>query len=540
MLRSRRTGLRTQLLVPAITAVVLTAALLAGLAAVQTNLLADQVQRDSASLAARSLNSTSDQVLTTVRAQAAAVDERLDTGLRVSLAALTGGAPAALGEPRRWTVPDPATGQDGSVDLPALVLGGRPLDQVSDLSTPVPGLDDAAALTGTQVTVLQRVNGVGDMLSVASTSNDGRGQRAVSSLRTVTGTDGAPDPFVSALSVPRAGAGRQRPRLDRRRRQDPGGQRHPAEGRLGRGRGSGGGGPGAAGRHRRPARPVGTDRGGHHGGGRRLLRRPLLRRRRRRAGGGRDRQLRPAVHHRRARRRLRPAPAGARPSRRRRRLHLHPGRPRRPRGGQRRRRHPLRALPLGDHHLGPGGRHRGARPGGRRPRRRHGALHGARRPGRRRGGRRAARPARATGGAPRAPAHRGPRRGRLARPVGGGARRPPRRAGRHGARPGRGGGRGARGGHLDEARRPGGHRHLRHPGQRRRRALPGRAGDHRAGRLGLRARRQGLGRGGRGGRGRRAAASGRRRGGAHRGVGLLGGRRRRRPGRRPPRARWAR
>ena len=207
MLRSRRTGLRTQLLVPAITAVVLTAALLAGLAAVQTNLLADQVQHDASALAARSLNSTSDQVLTTVRTQAAAVDQRLDTGLRVSLDTLSQGVPAALGEPQRWVVRDPVTVTDAPVDLPALIVGGRSLGQVADPSTPVPGLDEVAALSGVEVTVLQRVDQDGAMLSVASTSRDQRGRRAVPLLYPATTPDGTPDPLLSALLVPGLGPG---------------------------------------------------------------------------------------------------------------------------------------------------------------------------------------------------------------------------------------------------------------------------------------------------------------------------------------------
>ena len=202
MLRIRRSGLRAQLLLPAIAAVVLTAATLAGLAAAQTSLLADQVQRDASVLATRSLNGTSDQVLTTVRTQAAAVDERLDTGLRISVDALSQGVPAALGEPQRWVVRDPVTVRDGPVDLPALVVGGRSLGQVSDPSTPVPGLDEVAALSGVEITVLQRVNRAGDMLSVASTSRDQRGRRAVSVLRPATMPDGTPDPLVSALFVP--------------------------------------------------------------------------------------------------------------------------------------------------------------------------------------------------------------------------------------------------------------------------------------------------------------------------------------------------
>ena len=207
MHRSRRTGLRAQLLVPAIAAVVLTATLLAGLAAVQTNLLADQVQRDADTLAAASLNGTSDQVLTTVRTQATAVDERLDTSLRVGLDTLSRGVPTTLGEPQRWVVRDPVTATDAPTDLPALIVGGRFLGQVADPSTPVPGLDEVAALSGAETTVLQRVDQAGSMLSVATTSRDQRGRRAVSALYPATTPDGTPDPLISALLVPGLGPG---------------------------------------------------------------------------------------------------------------------------------------------------------------------------------------------------------------------------------------------------------------------------------------------------------------------------------------------
>ncbi|WP_459644815.1 methyl-accepting chemotaxis protein [Kineococcus sp. NUM-3379] len=195
----RLRGLRTQLVLPGVSAVVVTAALLSSLGTWRGSALTEDVQRDVERIAAQSLRDTTGQIATTVAAQASAVQADLDGDLRVTTDRLgTLGAPG-FGEPVTWTARNQVTKEERQVTLPRLQFGGTWLGQQSDPAALVPGLDEAARLTGAATTIFQRVNPEGDMLRVATTVVGANGRRAVGTYIPAVRADGTATPVVETL-----------------------------------------------------------------------------------------------------------------------------------------------------------------------------------------------------------------------------------------------------------------------------------------------------------------------------------------------------
>ena len=197
-------SLRTQLVAPGVCAVVATAALLSALGAWRGGTLTGHVQDQVEALAAHQLTDATTQAGATVAAQAAAVQADLDGDLRVvqdRLAAL--GAPGT-GEPVTWTARNQVTKEERQVTLPRLQFGGTWLGQQSDPAVAVPGVDEAARLTGAAVTVFQRTGPEGDMLRVATTVVGTNGKRAVGTYIPATTAEGKPTPVIASLLAGKA------------------------------------------------------------------------------------------------------------------------------------------------------------------------------------------------------------------------------------------------------------------------------------------------------------------------------------------------
>ncbi|NAZ85775.1 methyl-accepting chemotaxis protein [Kineococcus indalonis] len=199
MAPSRARSLRSQLLVPGAGAVVLTAGLLSGLTAWQVGDLADATSGDVRAMSEQSLRDAGGQVTTTVATQAEAVQDKLDADLRVTNDRLLSlGAPHLEGS-ATWTATNQVTKQASQVTLPQLRFGGAWLGQQSDPAVAVPGVDEAARLTGAATTVFQRVNEAGDMLRVATTVVGASGKRNIGTYIPAVKDDGSANPVVAAL-----------------------------------------------------------------------------------------------------------------------------------------------------------------------------------------------------------------------------------------------------------------------------------------------------------------------------------------------------
>jgi methyl-accepting chemotaxis protein len=195
----RVTSLRSQLVLPGVGAVVITAGLLSGLSALQVGHLSDGTAEDVRTLSQRQLRDAGQQVDATVATQAAAVQEQLDGDLRVTLDELAGLGTATTGAPATWAATNQTTKEKIGVTLPRLLFGSTWLGQQADPAAAVPGIDDAARLTGAAVTVFQRMDDRGDMLRVATTVVNAKGARAIGTFIPAASDTGAANPVVASL-----------------------------------------------------------------------------------------------------------------------------------------------------------------------------------------------------------------------------------------------------------------------------------------------------------------------------------------------------
>jgi methyl-accepting chemotaxis protein len=197
----RPRSLRSQLLLPGVGAVVVTAGLMSGLSALQVHALSRDTSGDVRAMSERSLADTGAQVQSTVAAQAAAVQSWLDSDLRVTSDRLDQFGPAAVdpAQTATWTATNQTTKDKSTVTLPRLEFGGTWLGQQADPAAAVPAIDESARLTGAAVTVFQKMNDAGDMLRVATTVVGTSGSRAIGTYIPATGADGAKNAVVASL-----------------------------------------------------------------------------------------------------------------------------------------------------------------------------------------------------------------------------------------------------------------------------------------------------------------------------------------------------
>ncbi|HMO25357.1 MAG TPA: Cache 3/Cache 2 fusion domain-containing protein, partial [Tepidisphaeraceae bacterium] len=110
-----------------------------------------------------------------------ALESRTRMGLNVvtHLVEQQGGITLSNTSPREWQAVNQLTQASQTVQLPAISIGGVPLERVTRADVPVPLVDAAGNATGGRVTVFQRMNAHGDMLRVATNIIAASGSRAV-------------------------------------------------------------------------------------------------------------------------------------------------------------------------------------------------------------------------------------------------------------------------------------------------------------------------------------------------------------------------
>jgi methyl-accepting chemotaxis protein len=98
-----------------------------------------------------------------------------------------------------WTAVNESSQGVTTERLPKMMLGDKWLGQVSDQRTVVPLVDEVKTLVGAACTVYQRMNGAGDMLSVATNIIKADGSRAIGMNSPYMNADGKPNPAISAV-----------------------------------------------------------------------------------------------------------------------------------------------------------------------------------------------------------------------------------------------------------------------------------------------------------------------------------------------------
>ncbi len=85
-----------------------------------------------------------------------------------------------------------------AVMLPKLMYGGQWLGNQRSLALPMPVVDEVKRATGVDSSIFQRMNEQGDLIRVATTVADKRGERALGTYIPAIGSDGEPSPVVAA------------------------------------------------------------------------------------------------------------------------------------------------------------------------------------------------------------------------------------------------------------------------------------------------------------------------------------------------------
>ncbi len=128
------------------------------------------------------------------------IQKRLDTGLRLSrrLLAEKGGLNVGPSNVKR-TISNQYSAVTRVETLPVFRIGKKKIEEITDLSVPVPVVDEVRELVGCTCTVFQKINEDGDMLRIATNVATAEGRRAVGSYIPAVHPDGTPDPVISTV-----------------------------------------------------------------------------------------------------------------------------------------------------------------------------------------------------------------------------------------------------------------------------------------------------------------------------------------------------
>jgi methyl-accepting chemotaxis protein WspA len=99
----------------------------------------------------------------------------------------------------QWQAVNQFTQGTTEVTLPRMVIGGTPATQSRSFQTPSPVVDEIAQVTGSTISIYQRMNEQGDMLRVATTVAQADGTRAVGTYTPAIGPDGTPTAAVASV-----------------------------------------------------------------------------------------------------------------------------------------------------------------------------------------------------------------------------------------------------------------------------------------------------------------------------------------------------
>jgi methyl-accepting chemotaxis protein len=156
----------------------------------------DEVQR----LRNQYLSNTVLGALNTVGAQADLLQKDVANHVKIAerLAADQGGIVPSP-ETVAWSAKNQFTGEEVSMQLPKLTVGGKWLGQITDPETFVPLIDDADSVADSTYTVFQRMNEQGDMLRVATNVIKQDGNRATGTFIPATNPNGEANPVVSTV-----------------------------------------------------------------------------------------------------------------------------------------------------------------------------------------------------------------------------------------------------------------------------------------------------------------------------------------------------
>lgn len=128
----------------------------------------------------------------------ALLQERMNRHLLVAQQIFSRRRVTAAAETTSWDAVNQENQRAGTVVLPKLRFGDQWLGNNRSLSVPQPVVDEVKRATGADSSVFQRMNEQGDMMRIATTVADQKGQRALGTYIPAVNPDGTTSPVVAA------------------------------------------------------------------------------------------------------------------------------------------------------------------------------------------------------------------------------------------------------------------------------------------------------------------------------------------------------
>ena len=156
----------------------------------------DEAQR----LVTADLTHIAEGVYNVVQTQDESIRQQVEHGLSVARNAVTQAGGASLGSERTdWTVTNQLTQETQRVAISRMLVGTRWLGRNADPRVATPIVDSVGRMTGSAVTVFQRMNAEGDLLRVATTVRKKDGTRAIGTYIPHVQSDGTENPVATAI-----------------------------------------------------------------------------------------------------------------------------------------------------------------------------------------------------------------------------------------------------------------------------------------------------------------------------------------------------
>ena len=195
--------LRHRLIALGAGSVVLTAGVLVGVGAWQSDRFTEQAGERVEELTESDLTHVTASVDRLATAVGESVLQAQDRSMGVARAVVadSGGVRLDTGSEVTWRATDQVSGDVRDVRLPQVEVGGTWLGQNTDVGRATPLVDDITAMVGGSVTVFQRMNEAGDLLRVATNVENAEGARAIGTYIPATNADGSPNAVAAAIGA---------------------------------------------------------------------------------------------------------------------------------------------------------------------------------------------------------------------------------------------------------------------------------------------------------------------------------------------------
>ncbi len=196
----RTLGLSLKLALLGVSSVLITAVALVTLAVWQSGQYNRLAQSEVDVLIDAGLDNIAKGVYQLVKTENEAVQQQVDFNLNVARHVLANIGDVNIStETVSWTAVNQFTGEPVTLQLPKMLVGGRWLGHNTAPTVETVVVDEVTRLVGETATIFQRINERGDMIRVATTVKDERGNRAIGTFIPAVASDGSANPVIAAI-----------------------------------------------------------------------------------------------------------------------------------------------------------------------------------------------------------------------------------------------------------------------------------------------------------------------------------------------------